>query len=119
MSGDRNNNGNSNSIDGNIPSSQTTSTAAITPEANASLLAAQRTPGGLEAAINIVGLTPKVATNMEGVIVVDETRAEIHREDEGESIILSGDGNSKRGNEVKSENSPSGNGEPERRRGED
>ena len=89
-----------------------TSTANISTEEIASLLAAQRAPGGLEAAINIVGLTPNGATNTEGEIVVDEIRAEIHREEEDVSIILSGDGNSERGNEVKSENSPSGNGEP-------
>ena len=113
------NNNNRNSIEGNITSSLSTSTADISPEAIASLLASQRTPGGLEAAINIVGLTPKEATNTEGEIVVDEIRAEIHKEEEDENIILSGDGNSKRGIEVKSENSPSGNGETMRRRGED
>ena len=67
----------------------------------------------------MVGLTPEGATNTQGEIVVDETRAEIHSEDNDAINILSGDENSERGNEVKTENPPSGNGEPKKRRGED
>ena len=51
--------------------------------------------------------------------MVDEIRAEIHSEDNDAINILSGDENSKRGTKVKTENPPSGNGEPKKRRGED
>ena len=64
----------------------------------------------------MVGLTPEGATNTQGEIVVDEIRAEIHSEDA--INILSGDENSERGNKVKTENPPSGNGEPKKRRGD-
>ena len=37
-------------------------------------IAGLHTPRGLEAAINVVGLTPEGATNTKGEIVVDETR---------------------------------------------
>ena len=51
--------------------------------------------------------------------MVDEIRAEIHSEDNDVSNILSGEENSKRDTKVKTENPPSGNGEPRKRRGED
>ena len=103
-------NGNNNRIEGNISSALTTSTANVHTEEIASFLADLRTPRGLEAAINVVGITPEGATNTEGEIVVDEIRAEIHKEENDANNILSGDGKSERGTEVKTENPPSGNG---------
>ena len=108
-----------NSFEDNISNVGATGTANVQTEEIASHLAGLRTSKGLEAAINVVGLTPQRATNIQGEIVVDEIRAEIHSEDNDAINILSGDENSERGTEVKTENPPSGNGEPRKRRGED
>ena len=108
-----------NRFEDNISSVGATGTANVQTEEIASHLAGLRTSKGLEAAINVVGLTPQRATNIQGEIVVDEIRAEIHSEDNDAINILSGDENSKRGTKVKTENPPSGNGEPRKRRGED
>ena len=108
-----------NSFEDNISNVGATGTANVQTEEIASHLAGLRTSKGLEAAINVVGLTPQRATNIQGEIVVDEIRAEIHSEDNDAINILSGDENSERGTEVKTENPPSGNGEPKKRRGED
>ena len=112
-------NRNENRFEDSISSVGATGTANVQTEEIASHLAGLRTSKGLEAAINVVGLTPQRATNIQGEIVVDEIRAEIHSEDNDAINILSGDENSKRGTKVKTENPPSGNGEPRKRRGED
>ena len=108
-----------NRFEDNISNVGATGTANVQTEEIASHLAGLRTSKGLEAAINVVGLTPQRATNIQGEIVVDEIRAEIHSEDNDVSNILSGEENSKRDTKVKTENPPSGNGEPRKRRGED
>ena len=108
-----------NSFEDNISNVGATGTANVQTEEIAAHLAGLRTSKGLEAAINVVGLTPQRATNIQGEIVVDEIRAEIHSEDNDAINILSGDESSKRGTKVKTENPPSGNGEPRKRRGED
>ena len=108
-----------NRFEDNISNVGATGTANVQTEEIASHLAGLRTSKGLEAAINVVGLTPRRATNIQGEIVVDEIRAEIHSEDNDVSNILSGEENSKRDTKVKTENPPSGNGEPRKRRGED